>query len=220
MAQEGSERQDRKRDSSRLEIPLDDARDGCVEIANNIHELADHANRFLDFDEEIVSTRIAAVLVIHAMDEAGKLLSIIREGIAAKAEGNETISAPWFYSHPAKGREAGTIGLAAVDWLERTVTSKLGATKEAKIEFQEYRTHLETLKRDFRRIRERTLYVDYEDGTWISPVDADYKHVGIDAYLLNILAIFVKANIKAGLSFPEIDEVVRSIYDSVDFDGF
>lgn len=187
-------------------------------IASNIQELADHAKRFNDVDENIVSRRIAYILVIHAMDEAGKLLSIIKNGIAAESEGTDSISIQGFYSHPVKGSEAGSMGIVAVDWLQKVAAAKSDSIGEDKGVLQDYRIHLETLRQDFRCERERTLYVDYACGKWISPSSAEYNYVCIDAFLLDIMALFVKANIEAGLSFCEIDEIVRDIYNSVDLD--
>jgi AbiV family abortive infection protein len=193
-------------------IPVAIVREGCTKIAENILELSDHANRFIDLNEEIVTRRIAYILVIHAMDEAGKLLEIMRKMVVADSTGASTITVEGFYSHRLKGSEAGTIGLLTIDWLDKIVEAlALKTEKPIPPPFKEYRAHLEHLRQDFPREREHALYVDLEEGIWMPPRSPEESDIAFDAYLLGMLALFAQLGISAGRSFTELSDLGRQV---------
>lgn len=183
-----------------------------MKIAENIYEFSDHANRFLDFSEEIISPRIAYVLVLHAMDEAGKLIEIMRKMVDAERDHASEITVEGFYSHRIKGSEAGTIGLLAVDWLERMVAQlSLDKVPGERESFLAYRKHLERLRKDFPCEREHALYVNLEEERWLSPVAPEPADIGSDAYLLESLALLTQLGIAAGRSFTEMSDIARQV---------
>ena len=194
-------------------IPISLVSEGCGRIAENISELTDHAIRFLDLSEEVVSRRIAQILVIHAMDEAGKLLEIIRKTIEAKHTEAVSISIDGFYSHSRKGSQAGSIGVLTIDWLQ-SVIEKLAVSdiKEPIIQGS-YRIHLESLKESFCREREGALYVDFDEGRWLSPTVQDVSYIALDASLLGILAAITLDTVNAGLPIHHLDKLAKQISD-------
>lgn len=193
-------------------MPVAIVREGCMKLAENIGELSEHANRFIDFNEDIVARRIAYILVIHAMDEAGKLLEIMRKMVAAESTGASTIAVEGFYSHRLKGSEAGTAGLLTIDWLDRTVVALMQKTeKPVPPPFKDYRAHLERLREDFSLEREHALYVDLEDGNWITPEVPDESDIAFDACLLGTLAGFTLLGISFGKSFTDLSDIVRQV---------
>jgi AbiV family abortive infection protein len=193
-------------------LPASIVREGCLKIADNIYEFSDHANRFLDFSEEIISPRIAYVLVIHAMDEAGKLIEIMRKMVDAERDHASEISVEGFYSHRIKGSEAGTIGLLAIDWLERMVAQvSLDKATGNRESFVAYRTHLERLRMNFSFEREHALYVNLEGDRWLSPVTPSSADIGVDAYLLESLALLTQLGLAAGRSFTELSDIAQQV---------
>ena len=202
----------RRSRSEPVVIPVTIVREGCTKIAENIYELSDHANRFLDVSEDIISRRIAYILVIHAIDEAGKLIEIMRKMVAAERDHESAISVEGFYSHKMKGLEAGTIGLLAIDWLDKIAT-QLGAAAGAgqPAPFMEYRAHLERLHQDFPYEREHALYVNLAAEKWLTPETPEMSDIAFDAYLLGSLALLVQYGITTGASFADLSDIARQV---------
>jgi AbiV family abortive infection protein len=192
-------------------IPVALAGDGCNKITENILELSDHANRFLEFDENIVSRRIAYILVIHAMDEAGKLLTIMKKMVEAEAAGAEVIMIERFYDHCFKGSQAGNIGVLTIDWMDSIVNEIAPMGNQDSLPFAEYRAHLERLRRGFSKERESALYVDFDEGKWVSPTIPSEDDIGLDSFLLTTLAAVTQATIGAGKSFTQLNELVQKM---------
>lgn len=203
----------RKRRLEPVMIPVSLVDEGCRRIAENISEFTDHAIRFLNLSEDIVSRRIVQILVVHAMDEGGKLLEIIRKAIEAEHIGATSISIDGFYSHSRKGLQAGSIGILAIDWLQSTADGLPPSNIPESTELDGYRIHLESLRRDFRRERESVLYVDIDDGRWLSPTVADELWLMFDALLLGMLAALTLDTLNAGRPIHHLDTVVKKISD-------
>lgn len=192
-------------------VPVIAVREGCVKIAENIAELADYAGRILEMNEGVVSRRIAYILVVHAMDEAGKLLTVIKEMIKAESSGAETIAIEGFYNHEYKGSQAGGVGLLTIDWFQ-TVIDRLPppGTREGFL-LCGYRNHLEHLRHGFSKEREDALYVDFDQGKWISPNFPEEGCIALDSILLGFMAVITQTTIGTGKSFLELDKMIRLI---------
>lgn len=202
----------KKRHSEPVIIPVTIVREGCKKIAENISELSDHASRFLEFNEDIVSRRIAYILVIHAMDEAGKLLDIMKKMVIAEGKCDSDIEVEAFYSHGLKGLEAGTIGLLAVDWLDELAAAMAARARiDSPPPSMDYRAHLEHLRCNFKHEREQVLYVNLENDKWTSPSCATESDIAMDAFALNMLAMVTLAAIDSCKPFRELSEMTRQL---------
>jgi AbiV family abortive infection protein len=201
----------KKKHTKPVVIPITIVREGCCKIAENILELSDHANRFLDFDEGIVSRRIAYILVIHAMDEAGKLLTMMKEMVEAETTGAESIVIEGFYDHGFKGSQAGNMGLLTIDWMDSIMNDIAPIGSQDSLPFAEYRAHLERLRKGFSTERENALYVDFDGSRWVSPTTPSEEDVVFDSILLSILAAVTQATVGAGESFTQLNELVQKI---------
>lgn len=195
-------------------IPVSLVNEGCGRIAENMSELTYHALRFLNLSDEIVSRRVAQILVIHAMDEAGKLLEIVRKTIHAESTGADSISIEGFYSHSRKGAQAGDMGILAVNWLQARAERIFSVASGLTNALDDYRNHLKSLKIDFTREREDALYVDFEDGKWSSPTAHDESWIFFDAYLLGMLAAVTLDTINAGRSVRDLDTLAMQLNDT------
>jgi len=194
-----------------LIVPVIAVREGCVKIANNIAELADYAERILEMNEGVVSRRIAYILVVHAMDEAGKLLAVIKEMIEAESSGAETIAIEGFYNHEYKGSQAGGVGLLTIDWVQTVIDSLTLPDTREDLLLSGYRTHLERLRHRFSKEREDALYVDFDQGKWISPNSPEEEDIALDSFLLGFMAVITQTTIGTGKSFLELDQLIRLI---------
>lgn len=197
--------------SEPVTMPVATVRDGCIKIAENISELSEHANLFIDFNEDIVSRRVAYILVIHAMDEAGKLFEIMRKMVEAESTGAKVIAIEGFYDHRFKGSQAGTMGMLTIDWMDSIVNEIAPAGSQGNLLSAEYREHLERLRKGFSTERENALYVDFNGNRWTSPTAPSEEDVAFDSFLLSALAEVTKATIGAGKSFTQLNELVQKI---------
>ncbi|MBU1158593.1 MAG: AbiV family abortive infection protein [Candidatus Thermoplasmatota archaeon] len=198
-------------------MPVEHAREGCEKIAQNVIELVRSASYLLNMNDETAHRRQAYVLIIHAIDEAGKMIRIIKEMIAAESNGCKAITITGFYSHKRKGSEAAAIGLVAIDWFDELLKTRTAEFEESedKDSLERYRSHLETLRREFDGERERVLYVDYENGKWLQPISANEVDIILDAHLLSLTAIIVQSSLKAGKTFREVSDTIQQVQDSM-----
>lgn len=195
-------------------IPLSLVDEGCRRIAENILELTDLARRSVVPDEEIVGKRMVQILVMHAMDEAGKLLEVVRKTIEAELTGVTAISIEGFYSHPRKGSQAGEMGMLAIDWLESTVEGFPDLTAVERANLREYRIHLKELKESFSKYREALLYVDFDGTKWSSPTARSELMVFFDASSIGVLATLCLEILNASRPIHDLGRIARMISDS------
>jgi len=72
---------------------------------------------------------------------------------------------------------------------------------------------LENLKESFSREREGALYVDFDEGRWLSPTVQDESYLALDASLLGILAAITLDTVNAGLPIHHLDKLAKKISD-------
>ena len=204
----------RRGQSSFRIIPLVDAKEGCRRIAENIEQLAQNASVILSLNEDLIDRRVAWILILHAIDETGKLIKTMREAEVAELSQSDKVTIRGFTNHTDKGMEAGSAGILALEWFEG-LFREMGSTYEADgFDVLNYRVHLETLRGDFSRERMRALYVDYRDDKWIPPNCADEGHMYLDAWTLLTIAFVVRVNLDAGKSLTDVNEVFRKLHAS------
>jgi len=211
--------------SNGITIPICEISNGCLKIAENIEDLAISAQGLLGISaiennlENLQDRRMAYIFVIHAIDEAGKLLIMIRKAINAEAKQESNIIMENFYSHPKKGEEAGFVGLQAIEWLEGlSQNSTQTESPQIKLLVQEYRKHLKKVRKNFGLLREEILYVDYneEKQSWIVAEPPKWIMIWLDAQLLLLTTATIKASIRNGESFIDLSNKIQSIVKCTD----
>jgi AbiV family abortive infection protein len=198
-------------------MPIDHAREGCEKIALNVIELARGASHLMNTDDGNGYTRQAYALVIHAIDETGKMINIIKEMMTAESNASKAIRVVGFYSHSHKGSEAAAIGLVAVDWFSNLLETVAAGLEEDEDEdsMDRYKLHLRTLRDGFEEERGRVLYVDYENGTWLQPTSARDVDIVLDGLLLSLTAVIVADCMKKEKTFHEVYDEIQKVRDSV-----
>jgi len=202
-------------------LPVREARQGCIFIANNIKCYSDTALFLLH--SGMGFRRMPYIIAVLGMDEAGKVLKIIKKSIEAEgASPVETIEIENWYAHWAKGTVAGELGTLTIEWLTEILKSDPFMVRNGELKDQEfltrYRTHLQRLKDSFSDERNSMIYIDYEEGmrTWSIPEAPKFDVVLFDVLLLSLLSTIVINHLDKGRSFLELDSVIRSIKDCKD----
>jgi AbiV family abortive infection protein len=190
------------------------SRECCTIIAENIEQLAQNAGRLLTLDEEPMGRRIAWILTVHAIDEAGKLIMMMKESVAAESSKSKEVRIGRHRSHAAKGSEAGTAGLQALNMFEEVITRLVQDVMKGGFDIQRYRNHLEAVRTNFSGERSGALYAVFADGQCLPPTCPHEKDIYVDAWILNLMATIVKINLKHGKSFEDVDKIVRKIMNS------
>lgn len=195
-------------------MSLDASREGCKLIAANIEQLTHNATHLLEFNEDIVDRRVAWILTVHAIDEGGKLIKMMRESVNAESLGLDKVTVSGLRDHSSKGSEAGHAGLQALDMFERVVVRMARDLDMEGFDIQRYRGHLEAIRANFTRERSRALYAVFADDRWLSPSCANEDDIYFDAWILSLMAVIVRINLEAEKSFLEVDGIVRKIMNS------
>lgn len=197
-------------------LPLRQARDGCIRIAENIKCFTEGGIALMFFPGGFC--RMPYILAILGMDEAGKVLKIIRECVKAEDSSPETVlEIENWYAHWAKGSAAGDMGAFTVDWLDRILRSDAFMIRDGKLKDQDLldkcKAHLKHLSRHFADERNSIIYVDYEEEGefWSIPGSPDAAVVLFDLVLLSLLSDIVVKSLGSGKSFMELDKAMRGI---------
>lgn len=164
MTTDYAQRSGKGRPISASLMSLDASREGCMLIAANIEQLTDNATYLLQFNEDLMDRRISWILTVHAIDEAGKLIKMMRESVNAESLGREKVTASGLRDHASKGSEAGSAGLQALDMFEGVIVRMAKDLDMEGFDIQRYRRHLEVIRANFTGERSRALYAVFADG--------------------------------------------------------
>jgi len=197
-------------------LPICETKPGCILIAQNI-ECYSSTALFLLFAGKGFR-RMPYILTLLGMDEAGKVLKIIKRTIASKETdvASVVVIENW-YAHWSKGTEAGELGVLAVEWLGEVSKNDPflgtdGLPKDTEF-LTGYRAHLQKLKENYSNERNSMLYANYNEGSnsWPNPDIPELGFVLFDALLLDIFSKIVINHLSKGGTFLTLNDAIMEI---------
>lgn len=203
-------------------LPIGETKTGCILTAQNVGCYSSTALFMLFAGRGF--RRMPYILTLLGMDEAGKVLKIIKSTLA----GSETdvagvvVIEDW-YAHWSKGTEAGELGVLAVEWLGDVSKNDpfLKTDRQTKdTEFLTgYRAHLQKLKNNYSSERNSMLYANYHEGSksWPNPDVPELAFVVFDALLLDLFSNIVVNHLGKGGTFQSLNDAVMEIKRCSDF---
>jgi hypothetical protein len=207
-----------------MNIPLKSIPEGCIILADNIGELSSKAlilinNEFTDNSiMRSESMKVPFILVIHAIEEAGKLLQLINKGLNAEKEGKFFIEYQIRSPHEQKGREAAKTGLLVIEWLQRISLNNSSKSEDPKDIFEDYSVHLKGLHDEFKEIREGTFYLDFDEKKrqWATMEYPDPLFIYFDSFLLLGMSVLVTTFLKKDCRLNELQKQIEGIANCTD----
>ena len=202
-------------------LPTDETRHGCVQIAQNIKAYTDTALHLLFAGQGF--KRMPYILAILGMDEAGKVVKVVKKSIETENTEAKEIEVENWHAHWSKGPEASELGVLAVDWLNEILRSDVNFAKDAQSKDFEflvgYRAHLQKLKNHFSSERNSMIYVDYNEGngSWETPASPHVGYVLYDVILLGLFSDVVVNYLGSGRSFLALNDAMKDIRECSDF---
>lgn len=206
-------------------IPAALAQKGCVLTAENIKYFGQNALLFWFLNHSGPACRVSYILTLLGIDEAGKVLKILKGSIEAEAKKHQTVKVDNWFHHWAKGPEASEMALLIIEWLmgiaenEPFMVDGNGRLKDDQL-FADWRHHLRVLSKDFSSERNSMIYVDYNEGShrWHKFNSPRNAIILMDAVLLLLFADIVINHFKGGGSFLDLSAKMQSVRDSPNLD--
>ena len=185
-----------------MRVPLPQVREGCTLLIDKIRAHAQDArilwnvNRFPG----------AFLLILLGFEELGKLLECVQKGAEAERVDAQEIDILNYRDINTKSSHTRKASLST-EYIQRGLNLAgwaLRATGIPDALLGKYADHISAIGKDYMRLRDTLMYVDYEHGTWTRGRPLDKESLENDIASLELVAAIVEAGLKGQPSFAAV----------------